>query len=94
MIGIGNNLLEKFCDMIREFCEKMSAKEVALERQIAIYEIIIGATAKERNEFDCSPDGRKLQRMITSRRRKVKVRNTPPDNATELLQADIKSKEK
>ena len=99
LIGIGNNLLDKFCDMIRVLCEKMSTEEVLLARQIATYEHIIITTALERDAFDRSPDGKKmksLQGMITSRKRKVKGKdNTPPsdDVTAELLAADIKSKE-
>ncbi len=52
LIGIGNNLLDKFCNMIRAFFEKMSAEEVKLARQIATYKIIIVDTVKERDEFD------------------------------------------
>ena len=99
LIGIGNNLLDKFCDMIKVYCEKLSPEEVLLARQVATYEHIIKTTALERDEFDCSPDGKKLkslQGMITSRKRKVKAKdNTPPsdNDAAILLAADIKIKE-
>jgi hypothetical protein len=61
LIGIGNNLLDKFCDMIRAFFEKISAEEVKLTWQITTYEIIIVGTVKERDEFNQSPDGKKLK---------------------------------
>jgi hypothetical protein len=69
LIGIGNNLLDKFCDMIRANFEKLSTEEVKLAQRLTTYKIIIVDTVKERVEFDQSPDGKKLkslQGMITS----------------------------
>ena len=95
LIGIGNNLLDKFCDMIRVFCEKLCAEEVILARQIATYEHII-KTALERDAVNHSPDGKKLkslQRMITKHKVKGKDNTPPSDDVTELLALGIKSKE-
>ena len=82
LIGIGNNLLDKFCDVIRVFCENLSAEEILFSRQIATYKNIIKATLQERDKFDRSPDGKKLkslQGMITSRKRKLKgIYHTTP----------------
>jgi hypothetical protein len=58
LIGIRNNLLNKFCDMIRAF---LSAEEVKLAGQIATYKIIIVNTVKERDEFNQSTNGKKLK---------------------------------
>jgi hypothetical protein len=63
LIGMGNILLGKICDMIRAFFEKMSTGEVKLSRQIATYKIIIVDTVKERDEFDQTPNGKKLKLM-------------------------------
>ena len=100
LIGIGNNLLDRFCDMIRVYCENLGPEEVLFARQIATYENIIKTTTQEREEFDRSPDGKKLkslQGMITSRKRKVKSKDNTPapidNDAAILLAADIKSKE-
>ncbi len=49
--------------MIRAFFEKMSTGEVKLSRQIATYKIIIVDTVKERDEFDQTPNGKKLKLM-------------------------------
>jgi len=95
LIGIGNNLLDKFCDVIRVFCEKLSAEEIKFARQIRAYDSIIATTVKERDEFDKSPDGKKLKSllgMIAYRRRKVKHNDTPPENVA-TLEADIKNRE-
>ncbi len=64
LIGIGNNLLDKFCDMIRAYFEKLSAEEVKLAQQLTTYKIIIVDTVKERDEFDQSPKGKKLKLLL------------------------------
>ena len=90
-------MLDKFCDMIRVFCEKLCAEEVILAQQIATYEHIIKTTALERDAVNRSPDGKKLkslQRMITKHKVRGKDNTPPSDDVTELLALGIKSKEK
>ncbi len=63
--------------MISAFFEKLSIEEVKLAQQLTTYKIIIVDTVKERDEFDWSPDGKKLKSllgMIASQRRKVKAK--------------------
>ena len=95
LIGIRNNLLDTFCDIIRVFLEKMSTEEIKSAQKIATYEIIIVTAVKERDDFDKSPDGKRLkslQGMIASQKRKFKDKDTPHDNVAKL-KADIKIKD-
>ena len=95
MIGIGNNLLDKFCDLIRVHCEKLSAEEITFERQIRSYKSIISTTVTERDEFDNSPAGKKLKSliaMIAFRRRKIIHKDTPASTVGKI-EADMMSKQ-
>ena len=73
-IGIGNNLLDKFCHVTTVLIEKLSMKEIQLMRTLGTYKKIIDETVTERKEFDKSPDGTKMKSLkgkISSRRRKL-----------------------
>ncbi len=73
-------MLDKFCDMIRAYFEKLRTEEVKLARQLTTYKIIIVDTVRERDEYNQSPNGKKLKsflEMILSRRHKVEAKDTP-----------------
>ncbi len=55
-IGIGNNLLNKFCDTVNVYIERKCDKEIELTRQLTVYEQVIIDTVKERDVFeaDCT----------------------------------------
>ena len=75
-IGIGNNLLDRFCHIINAFIEKLSTEEIKLIRALGTYKNIINKTVKDRKAFDLSPAGTQLESLkgkITSRRRKLNV---------------------
>ncbi len=63
LIGIGNNLLNKFCDVGNEYMENLSAAELKLARSLTNYDLIIVETAKKRDEFDASPEGKKQKAL-------------------------------
>ena len=59
LIGIGNNLINRFCDVVNEYVDKLSAAEIKLARALTNYRLIMVETAKKRDEFDTSPEGKK-----------------------------------
>jgi hypothetical protein len=62
-IGIGNNLLNKFCDIINAFIDIQCDKEIHIVRQLIVYEQVIIDTVKERDAFDSSPEGKLLKSL-------------------------------
>ena len=73
-IGIGNNLLDRFCGVVNAFIEKLSMEEIELTRKANAYNSTIHDIVKERNEFDKSSDGTQLKSLkgkIISRRHKL-----------------------
>jgi hypothetical protein len=53
LIMIGNNLHNKFCDMvIRIFFDKLSAEEVKFVQELVNYKIVNVTSVKEGYEFD------------------------------------------
>lgn len=78
-IGIGNNLLDRFCQVVNALIEKLSDEEIKLRRMLGTYNTVIDETVKERKDFDKSPDGAELKSLkgkISSRRRKQKASST------------------
>ncbi len=63
LIGIGNNLLDKFCDMINDFIKKISPDKIKLARALTNYNIIIFETIKKRDAFDEAPEEKKLKSL-------------------------------
>ena len=61
LIGIGNNLINRFCDVVNEYMENLSAAEGKLARALTNYSLILVETAKLRDEFDASPEGGKMK---------------------------------
>jgi hypothetical protein len=57
LIRIDNNLLDKFCDVMNEFIEKISTDEIKLACALTNYNLIIIKTAKKRDAFDEAPEG-------------------------------------
>ena len=58
LIGIDNNLINRFCDVINEYVENISAAEMKHARALTNYGLIMVKTAKKRDEFDASPEGK------------------------------------
>ena len=81
-IGIGNNLLDRFCNVINVFIEKLSSAELQEIRTLQNYERIIDETVKERDAFDLSTDGKTLTSLQgkINRRRKISAPSTRGDN--------------
>ena len=87
LIGIDNNLINRFCDVVNEYVENTSAAEMKHARALTNYGLITVKTAKKRDEFDASPEGKKRQALkawFSSTRK----RTTTIPNAD-----DIKTKE-
>jgi hypothetical protein len=63
LIGIGNNLINRFCDAVNEYVENLSAAEMKHARALTNYGLIMVKTAKKRDEFDASPDGKKQKTL-------------------------------
>ena len=61
LIGIGNNLINRFCDVVNEYVENLSAAEMKHARALSNYGLIMVKTAKKRDELDASPDGIKAK---------------------------------
>ena len=105
MIGIGNNLLDRFCDVIKEFFEAMSTEEVNMKRALTISDSIVIETVKQRDNFEKTDEGKKvklLQRSIAICRRKIKkfkevesgnCDDLPPPNDTAVLTREITAME-
>jgi hypothetical protein len=62
-IGIGNNLLNKFCDTVNEFIDSKCDEEIKIERKLTVHEQVIIDTVKERDAFDASWEGKLLQSL-------------------------------
>ncbi len=109
LIGSKNNLLDKFCDVIDEFIEKISPDKFKLARALTKYNLIIIKTVKKRDTFDEAPEGKTLKSLqvwLASCRRTLKtivqaartnndddVPPSPPPINTAILHADILMKE-
>lgn len=63
LIGIGNNLLNRFCDIVNEYIEKLSPAEKKLIHALTNYDTIIAETIHLRDEFDKSPEGKKMKSL-------------------------------
>ncbi len=78
MIGVGNNLLNKFCDGVNKFIENKSIQQITIQRALTNYDLIVLETVKQRDDFDLSLEGKKLkslQAKVASRKRKRKNKN-------------------
>ncbi len=64
LIGIGNNLLNRFCDIVNEYIEKLSPAEMKLIHVHTKYDTIIAETIHSRDEFDTSPEGKKMKSLL------------------------------
>jgi hypothetical protein len=62
LIGIDNNLIDRFCDIVNEYVENLSAEEMKHARALTNYRLIMVETAKKRDEFDASPEGKSERR--------------------------------
>jgi hypothetical protein len=95
LIGIGNQLLTKFCDVVNEYFECWSADEVNTRRTIPIIQQILEEKITERKAWDQSVDGKRLKSLQSRKRRREssEIESTnldplaPPDPSvpTELL---------
>ncbi len=63
LIGTGNNLLNRFCNVINKFMEKLSTAEIRLMCALANYNIIIARTVRTKEMFDAAPKGKKLKSL-------------------------------
>jgi hypothetical protein len=63
LIGIGNNLINRLCDVVHEYVEILSAAEMKLARALINYGLIMVKTAKKRDEFNASPEGKKQKAL-------------------------------
>jgi hypothetical protein len=62
-IGIGNVIFEKLRDIINELIEIYAPGEESIRASIPTLQQIIAITAKQRDEWDDSPDGMKWKRL-------------------------------
>jgi len=56
LIGIGNNLINRFCDVVNEYVENLSAAEMKLAWALTNHSLIMVKTAKKRDECNESPE--------------------------------------
>ncbi len=79
LIGIGNNLINRFCDVVNEYVENLSAEEMKHARALTNYGLIMIETAKKRDEFDASPEGEKRKALnawfLLARKRATTIPN-------------------
>ena len=73
LIGIGNDLLDNFFDHINEEIEDIDVQEYKTRKAIVLAEHKIIDTISERDEWDLTPDGKKLHSLkgVVSRRMKA-----------------------
>jgi hypothetical protein len=57
-IGVGNDLLKMLRNIVNEYIETMTPTEVTLQLSIPALRNIIAETARRRDEWDASPDGK------------------------------------
>ncbi len=63
LIGIGNNLLNIFCNVMNEHIEQLSTAEIRLMRALTNYDSIISETVMTRDKFDKAPKGKKMKSL-------------------------------
>ena len=57
-IGVGNDLLKMLRNIVNGYIETMTPTEVTLQLSIPALRNIIAETARRRDEWDASPDGK------------------------------------
>jgi hypothetical protein len=62
--GIGNQILDKLCDIINKYIESYAPGKEAIQSSIPVIKQIIADTAKERDEWDESVNGRNRKTLI------------------------------
>ena len=91
MIGVSNNLLNKFCNGVNEFIKNKSIQQIKIKLALTNYELIVLETVKQRDDFDSLLEGKKLkslQAKDASCKRKRKNKNL--EAAThDVFDADI-----
>ena len=73
--------------MTNDNIEKVSTAEMKLRHQLTNYDIIITEIIKKRDEFDQSPDGKRLK-LLQVWPRKKSVRPPVPNDAPATILAD------
>ena len=73
MIGIGNDIYDNFRDVINEDIECLDPKEIETRRKVAECENTIESEKQQRNDWDASVKGKRLESLkgMIYRRRKV-----------------------
>ena len=74
-IGIGNVIFELLRDIINRFIEKYAPGEESIRASVPLLKQIIAITAKQRDDWDASPDGLKwktLKRTTASHEKRQK----------------------
>jgi hypothetical protein len=75
-IGVGNVIFELLRDIINKFIEKYAPGEESIRSSVIALKNIIDETAKERNEWDKSPNGniwKKLQRAVNAHQKRRRL---------------------
>ena len=97
-IGIGNNLLNKFCDTVNVYIESKCDKEIELTWQLTVYEQVIIDTVKERDAFDADQSkGKtlkslqgKIARLQKKQQTKTNHNNDDDDNEDQYEDDELK----
>jgi len=87
-IGIGNQLLDTLRDIINEHLENMTRTEERMRKSIPLQNNIISETAKKRDAFDASDDGKlrkKLKRNGTLRSLLASSEDSANNNAPVIV---------
>lgn len=80
-IGIGNNLLDKFCHVVNAFIESKSNEEIKIMRELTSYDQIINDTIKERDAFDKNEEEGKKLNSLKSKIKRYKKKISAGDEA-------------
>ncbi|KAL7553941.1 hypothetical protein ACHAWF_017571 [Thalassiosira exigua] len=72
LIGIGNDLLDSFCDWVNEELESLDNREYQTKKAVTTAEHLIIDQVAERDEWDASADGKKLKSLKSKVRARKK----------------------
>ncbi|EJK56796.1 hypothetical protein THAOC_23244, partial [Thalassiosira oceanica] len=63
LIGIGNDILDNFKDVVNRDVEKLDPREVTTRQKVVQCELAISRDVARREEFDASVPGKELSRL-------------------------------
>jgi hypothetical protein len=82
-IGVGNQLLDKLRDIINEYIEMFAPGKEAIRSSILVLKHLIASSAKDRDEWDSSVEGKKKKSL--ERSTKLHLNNARVDEQNETV---------